>query len=248
MRKLATRHRATLVAIAVFTGLALSGQLSNLYSLIGSTTTSFLSGDAVALYFSPEADTHAVGEISAIDVRVSAPKPINTVGATIGFDPDTVEIVGVSKVTSFFDLWAEETSIKEQVGEIRFSGGTVQRGGFIGSGTMITLLIRPKKEGTTELSIKDAQIFAHDGKGSVLESDKRSLLLVVEPAQGANSSPQEMAPLNPDFNSDGSINLADISILAIQLIAPYNARYDLDRDGNVDLKDVSILFARMKTE
>lgn len=243
----AMRHRVKIFALAVFTGLALTGQLSNLYSLVASTTTSVFLGDKTVLFFSSEAETHSVGAISDIDVRLNAASPINTVGATIKFDPEAVVILGIIKEKSFLDLWAEETSIKEEAGEIRFSGGTVQRGGFLGSGTVLTIMIRPKKEGRTELSFTQAQVFAHDGKGSVLESEKRPFSLTIEPTRGEGAAPQDTPPPSADFNQDGGVTLADISILAIQLLADYSARYDLDRDGNVNLKDVSIVFAKMKT-
>jgi hypothetical protein len=42
------------------------------------------------------------------------------------------------------------------------------------------------------------------------------------------------------------VSVVDLSIIAFQMIAPYDARFDLNRDGSVGLPDLSIFFGRMK--
>lgn len=248
VRSLFERHRVLILALAVFTGIILSGQLSNLYSLVASSTTSLIHGGTTTVFFMPRTDTISVGETSDIDIRITAVAPINTIGATIKFDPTVLNVVSISKETSFLDLWTEETSINEDTGEIRFSGGTVRRGGLFGSGTILTLSVRAKQEGRTELVFSSADIFAHDGKASRVRNEMRPLLLDIGPAhETSEAAPKELPP-NPDFNNDGHVTLADISILAIQLLAEYSPRYDLDRNGEVNLADVSITFSRMEMQ
>jgi hypothetical protein len=178
-------------------------------------------------------------------VRINATTPVNAVGATILFDPEVLMIVGISKEHSFLDLWTEETIIKEAEGEIRFSGGTLRRGGLSGAATILTLTARMKRDGQTELSFKDVQVLASDGKGSALENDARPFSLTIARKEGQSGSAPQTQNTNADFNNDGSVTLADMSILAVQMLSSYNQRYDLDGNGSVGLGDVSVLLAAL---
>src|SRR6185503_3353340 len=110
--------------------------------------TSSLSRSPVILEMLPYHDrTLDVGEAEQIDVFVDTEVPINAIGTTITFPKDSVEVLGFSKEKSFFDLWTEETAIDEDDGAVHFSGGTVRSGGLVGTGTVLTLTVRPKKSG-----------------------------------------------------------------------------------------------------
>jgi hypothetical protein len=55
-----------------------------------------------------------------------------------------------------------------------------------------------------------------------------------------------LPPQSIDFNNDGRIGIADLSIMAFQIIAPFDPRFDLNRDGKNTLADLSIFFTRMR--
>jgi hypothetical protein len=211
-------------------------------------------GSETVLYITPHSSsTLDVGETADIDIRINTKTPINTVGATITFPQDTLEVVGISKADSFLDLWTEDTTIKEAAGEVHFSGGTVKQGGLSGIGTIVTLTIKAKKSGTVQLSFKDTQIFAADGRGTEVPSSKRVYTFDIPEststpalAAGGKMNEETLPPPPIDFNGDGKINVVDLSIIAIQIIAPYNAKFDLDRDGANSLADLSIFFSRMR--
>lgn len=222
-------------------------------SLLASATTS-LSAPAVT-YFTPYGDTVLpVGESIDIDVNVNARVPINAIGETIKFPEDTIEIVGFSKKRSFLDLWTEETAINENRGEVHFSGGTISKGGLVGTGTAMTLSIRAKKPGEAKLYFIDTDLYASDGNGTPVENTVRTITFTIpEPqkniitASGANGPTlitKQSAP-NPDLNGDGRITIVDVSILTVRMLLPFSPRFDLDQDGSIGFGDLSILLSRM---
>ncbi len=244
-------HAVAVLVLLIASTTVLINRGGSIVTLIAGSAAS-VSTDTV-LYFSPHSSsTLKVGETTDIDVRINTKTPVNTVGATIKFPEDTLEVVGISKEQSFLDLWTEETTIKEGIGEVHFSGGTLAPGGLSGVGTVVTLTVKAKKSGTAELFFKDAQIFAADGRGSEVPSSKRVLSFDIPEttravaSSGGHMNDETLAPPTIDFNGDGKINVVDLSIMAFQMIAPYNSKFDLDRDGAVTLADLSIFFTRMR--
>ncbi len=245
-------HAVAVLVLLTASTTVLINRGDSIVTLIAGSAASM--GNETVLYISPHSSsTLKVGETTDVDIRINTKTPINTVGATIKFPEDMIEIVGISKENSFLDLWTEETSIKEKLGEVHFSGGTIEGGGLSGIGTIVTLSLKAKKSGSAQLSFKDAQIFAADGKGTEVQSSKRIYTFEIPdeaPASGSTAASkmndETLAPPTIDFNGDGKVNVVDLSIIAIQIIAPYNAKYDLDRDGACNLADLSIFFARMR--
>lgn len=246
-------HGVAVLVLLVASTTVLIDRGGSIATLIAGSAASV--GSETVLYISPSSSsTLKIGESTDVDVRINTKTPINTVGATITFPADTLEIVGISKATSFLDLWTEETTIRESTGEIFFSGGTLAPGGLSGVGTVVTLTIKAKKGGTVEMAFKNAQIFAADGKGTEVPSNKRIFTFEIPESEkpvasgsaSGNMNMETMAPLSIDFNGDGKVNVVDLSIMAFQVIAPYNAKFDLDRDGASSLSDLSIFFTRMR--
>ncbi len=244
-------HAVAVLVLLVASTTVLLDRSGSIATLIAGSAASV--GTETVLYISPSSSsTLKVGDTTDVDVRINTKTPINTVGATITFPEDTLEIVGISKATSFLDLWTEETTIRESVGEIHFSGGTLVPGGLSGVGTVVTLTIKAKKAGMVQMAFKDTQIFAADGKGTEVVSNKRIFSFEIPESQkpvasaSGNMNTETLAPLSIDFNGDGKINVVDLSIMAFQVIAPYNSKFDLDRDGASSLADLSIFFTRMR--
>lgn len=228
---------------------------SSLFDLLASTISSFASA-TTTVYFMPYSDENLVtGDTVSIDVNINTRVPIDAFGATIGFPKDTIEIVSISKEKSFFDLWTEDTTIAEDTGEIRFSGGTTKRGGIMGTGTVLTLTIKAKNPGTAELLFKNVQVYPYSVSGKPLETEMRPLTYSITKAKkqpalsggspGENAVTTGSVPPNPDLNGDGRINLIDLSILTFKMLSTYDPRYDLNINGSVGLDDLSILLSKM---
>lgn len=245
-------HAVAVLVLLVASTTVLINRGGSIVTLIAGSAASI--GTEAVLYISPHSSsTLKVGDTADIDVRINTKTAINTVGATVKFPEDAIDIVGISKEHSFLDLWTEETTIKEKEGEVHFSGGTIAKGGLSGVGTIVTLTVKAKKAGLAQIFFKDAQIYAADGSGAEVPSNKRVYTFEVpeSPALAAgggstNMNNETLPPLSIDFNGDGRVNVVDLSIMAIQIIAPYNAKYDLDRDGASNLSDLSIFFTRMR--
>jgi hypothetical protein len=237
----------------------------DIFSQIAAATSSLSQVPATLYLIQYEDGDPYVGETRNIDIAINARTPINAVGATIKFPQDSLEVLGFSKEKSFFDLWTEETAINEDTGEIHFSGGTTRAGGLMGTGTVLTITVRAKKAGTQTLSIKDSEVYADDGKGTLLINDSRTLSFNALPqpvsiASGARpttisnsastnslSQPSKPLPKSADLNGDGVINLIDMSIMIIHMMmAPYDQRYDLNMDGNINISDLSILLSQVR--
>ena len=255
LQRILAAHSAAVFVCMLGIGLTLTFQGQTFVSMLAAATSSLSSAPSIA-YFIPYDDTPlAVGETTEIDIDVNTKVPINAIGATIKFPADSLEVVGISKEKSFLDLWTEDTIIKEDSGEVHFSGGTTAHGGLKGMGVALTLSVRAKRAGLAKIYFEDVQLYAHDGKGTILETDKHTFTFDIpgiersiasSPPTGGSSAYVPPSPPNADFNDDGKVTLADLSILSIRMTMSYNARYDLDVDGTIGLSDVSILLSRMK--
>lgn len=248
------------MAVLVLVGtVTLSLRGVDIFGLVAAATSS-LTQAPVTLYFTPYDDRDIqIGETKKIDVEVNARAGINAVGATIKFPQDSLDIVGFSKEKSFLDLWTEETSINEDKGEIHFSGGTIREGGMVGTGTVLTLTVRPKKSGQKVLFFKDSLVYSNDGKGTQLDNDTRTFAFDVRvppplptnvppsPSVVTISQPDKPLPKSADLNGDGLVNIVDMSIMVIHMMmAPYDQRYDLNMDGSVNISDLSILLSLVR--
>ncbi len=252
VHKIGILHAVAVLVLLVASTTVLINRGGSIVTLIAGSAASV--ANETVLYISPHSSsTLKVGETTDVDIRINTKTPINTVGATIKFPEDAIEIVGISKENSFLDLWTEETTIRESAGEVHFSGGTLDSGGLSGIGTIVTLTLKAKKSGSAQLYFKDAQIFAADGRGTEVPASKRVFSFEIPESVIASSgssaskmNEETLAPPSIDFNGDGKVNVVDLSIIAIQIIAPYNAKYDLDRDGASSIADLSIFFVRMR--
>lgn len=252
LQSLPPLYSISLIALIVVIAVTVVGSRGTLTSLVASSASSLNGKDAVLFFSSPEVESFAVGETMDIGVRINTRTPINAIGVTIHVPPDTLEIIGLSKEKSLLDLWTEETIIDEKKGELHFSGGTLQKGGHSGIGELLTISVRARAEGRAELRFITTDVFAHNGEGKAIPNDVRTLALQIVHKEvskagttGAYSPEVSASTPSSDINNDGHTTLVDISMFALQLLATYNARYDLNADGMVNLRDLSIIFAQL---
>ena len=255
--RVSSRVRAARYSVGLLLGITLGissivvMHSSTLFDLLASTFAS-IGGATTTVFFMPNGDlTLLPGATTSIDINVNTRVPINALGATISFPKDTLEVVSISKEKSFFNLWTEDTSIDEDTGEIHFSGGTTRPGGIMGTGTMLTLVVRAKAPGAAELQFEDVQVFPNNDTGKPLDTETRTVSYVVtgqKPLAGGGApgtAATTVSPPSPDLNGDGVINLVDLSILIFKMLSSYNPRYDLNMNGSVGLDDLSILLSKI---
>jgi len=220
------------------------------FALLASSALNF-NGGTTTVFFMPQGSAKIpVGQSTSVDININTETAVNAVGATVKYPPDMVQIVSISKEKTFLDLWTEDTAIREDDGEIHFSGGTLKPGGLKGTGTILTISLKALKPGTVHIFFKDAEIYAHNGTGLVVDRDTRSISYEVTPPTtvsapgGVSHQPQPFTP-SSDLNGDGRITLIDVSILTFRLLGSYDPRYDLDVNGEIGLSDISILLSKI---
>ena len=166
------RHRTFWLGVLVIATLALPALLS---------TSRLLPGKGAAtLIFSPPPKDLALGQVADIDLRLSSPRQaVNAVQAVIEVDPHQIELLGMTTQQSFCSFYAENTFDKIK-GEVRLACGTPHPG-FQGDSTVVSLRLRTKVVGTSQLTLRRSQssVLADDGKGTnLLEPSSLSTLIL----------------------------------------------------------------------
>lgn len=182
--------------------------------------------------FSTKSSFVIVGDEVPVSLLLAAKTPVNAAGGTIIFNPNVLNVVSTSRITSIIDLWAEEPSYSNANGTLHFSGGILGAKGSEGvQGTLIVVNFNVMKEGKTTIALSDGQILANDGKGTNVISGSRTLTVYAHKAGAAS----------PDINGDGVLSVADVDTLYWKTYRTYNPAYDLNGDGKVNWSDVSHL-------
>jgi len=117
-----------------------------------------------SLILTPASESFLIEEIFPVELKVdTAGEPINAVHVDIIFPSDKLEIVNVSKENSIFSIWPEEPILSDS--KISFSGG-LPHPGFTGTGKIITINFKARKEGVVNLILGEGKVLADDGKGT----------------------------------------------------------------------------------
>lgn len=191
-------------------------------------------------------DQLTIGESDLLMLHLNTPTAVNAVGAIITYPPELLDIRLIDTSDSFVDLWVQEPLLKADSGEVHLSGGTLQKDGLSGDGMLLVLDVEAKKTGDAEITIKNSEVIAHDGAGTVLKHEVTPFTyhITAQATGGGGGSGAPAASLpTRDLNADGTVNIVDVSILLVRLFGQYDARYDLDADGALGLSDLSILLA-----
>ncbi len=175
----------------------------------------------------------AVGEDVTLHVMADADEPVNVIGGDVSYPPDLLVVDSISRDASIIDLWSEEPSAEG--GRIRFSGGIVSDGGFIGNAVVLTLHVRPIAPGQARLAFDDVHMLAHDGTGMEVSCSGDPLTLTIRAADLPS----------PDVNGDHHVNLLDFGLVSARLFLAYSSQYDLNNDGRITLADLGIVLSNL---
>jgi len=201
----------------------------------------------------PANGTVIAGSTFPITIVVSSQEPVNVFQGELVYDPAIIEIISIDYNTSIANLWAERPWYENGAGTLNFIGGTTVEGGFIGSGTLITVTFRSLAPGTAAIGMREARILKHDGLGTeaalgmpidalfAIEAMAQDDIVIEKSALGPIVTILEKAP-STDLNGDGAQTIIDLSLFMSDL-ATQNSRSDFNLDGGVDLRDMSILRA-----
>ncbi len=164
----------------------------------------FASG-AAELNFSPPSGTFPNGAEFTVKVTLDPKgKSVNAADGTVSFDASALSVARISKDGSAFSLWTAEPAFSNSAGTVSFSGGTPTA--FSNSGTVISIVFTPKKEGSAALSFTKGAVLAADGKGTDVYEKGGTATLTIGPA-GEGSAEETggggdgIIPIAPIINS-----------------------------------------------
>jgi hypothetical protein len=178
-----------------------------------------------------------VGETVTLHVMAHTDVPVNAVSGVLAVPGDLVEIESLSVHNSIIDLWTEEPSINDDT-EVSFSGGIVNTNGFVGSGVVLSVQVRPTNVGKAEFVWNDVVMLAHDGRGTEVACSRNPIVLSIREAERPT----------PDVNGDKQVNIFDFGIVSSRLFLEYEAAYDLNMDGRITLADLAIVITNLVDE
>lgn len=170
----------------------------------------------------------------SMTITVNAVSPINAVEGTIQFPKKTVAVESISTEDSIVTLWIKEPTFTNETGRIEFAG-VVLDSAFEGRGDVATIVFQPLRSGIADITIINALMLAHDGKGTNILEEKR----------GARYFVQADTPPSSDINNDGFVTIRDVSIFIFDWRKEYSQKYDFNQDGEITLIDLSILISKV---
>jgi hypothetical protein len=196
------------------------------------TSSSTLGVGSVFLLGTEKSNFVLLNDEVPVMLEISTKSPINAIGGTVTYPPESIQIVGLSRISSVIDLWSEEPSITNAEGTVRFSGGIIgEKAAKPIRGQVFLLSVKPIREGKVTITTKDGQLLANDGEGTNIFSGSNVLTLYVR----SQDKP------SPDMNGDGALGPTDVNLLYLKTFRSYDPHYDLNNDGRVSWADVKFL-------
>jgi len=146
----------------------------------------------------PAKGEYLLGEIFPMEVNLTGVKTnINTVRADISFDPEKLEVMGITTSNSFATIFVQK-EIDNQVGFARISGGIPNPGADCNDSTDIchfaSFIFKTKKPGTVQVKyLPTSLVLANDGRGSSVLKDfgSTSLLILPDKVSGDEENEQK---------------------------------------------------------
>jgi hypothetical protein len=219
------RHTFSLVFAALF--------LAGLASVV-SQSESYISIQTTA-------ETVTQDQQFVIEVKAFAHVPINAVDVVLSYPEDVMRVESIDTGTSVITLWTKEPYAEN--GSIYLRGGTFRKG-FIGEHTIARIKAHATSPGEARVLIKNTQLIAGDGNGTVVETSEtatESVKIVVTGSDGVLKAKAEISVVT-DTDGDGDVDLTDIA----HFMSAWLSRslvYDFNGDGRMTFKDFSILLA-----
>lgn len=122
---------------------------------------------AASITFWPNSGNYQQGEVFAVGVYLSSSdQSANAVSGKIKFPTQNLEVSSISTNGSVVDLWVQEPSFSNSLGEVDFEG-IVFNPGFQGqSGKVITISFKNRGAGQAVVKFGSGAVLANDGKGT----------------------------------------------------------------------------------
>lgn len=202
-------------------------------------------GTEARMRIAPKAVSVITGKTVTVDIVVDASTPVNVFAGDLSFDPQVLMVDSIDYNTSIADLWVVRPWYDNGAGTLNFGGGTPKRGGFTGSGSLITVRFKALASGDGMVTIKNARIIRYDGLGTDVPQSKPidAIITVLDTPPEPETATHVLVtdtPPSTDINGDGKQSFADVSIMILNLFGS-NPRYDLNQDSSIDRADLDMV-------
>lgn len=158
-------------------------------------SVTFYNADAAILKINPNTGVYSAGKSFTVSVVLNTEgKAVNAADGQLTFNPRELQVAGVSRGGSIFNLWTEEPTFSNSAGSVSFGGGSPT--GYTGvSGNIVTVTFKALSAGTPKVQFKSGSVLAADGLGTnVLKAMHGGSYTVSAPS--ANPEPEYIAPAN----------------------------------------------------
>ncbi len=151
--------------------------------------------DAATLKVTPNTGVYTVGKPFTVSVQLNTEgKPVNAADGQVSFNPKELQVTGVSRGSSIFNLWTEEPKFSNSAGTVSFGGGSPT--GYKGSGgTILTITFKALGAGTPKINFTSGSILAADGLGTNILSSMNGGSFTIT-AVSDSPAPEYVAPAN----------------------------------------------------
>ncbi len=212
---------------------------------------------------SPKEGSFSLDSTFPLQVKISASQGVTSTKAYLDFNPAILSVATMNRQGSVFSNWWEE-SFDNTSGKIRLQASTPIPGFQGNNGFIVTLTFRVLSAGTTDITYDQTSLALRPDDINILNlsaSEKARFVITVPTPPpspppsggggggGGGASPTSPPPASPtpvpiigDCNSDGKVNIFDLSIL-LSHWKKTTTVCDLSRDGKIDLFDLSILLS-----
>ena len=144
--------------------------------------TTISSTYAANLIISPSSVTTSVGKTFSVDLVVSNNvEAINAVSAAVSFPQDSLQVVSVSKKSSFINLWAEEPKFSNDTGSVTLEGVALNPGFNKATGKVLSITFKALQAGNVSVAVKSGSVLANDGNATdVLKTTGSAFIYINE--------------------------------------------------------------------
>lgn len=130
----------------------------------------------------PTKNQYPLGKIFPMKIELAGIKtPVNAIQADIGFDPEIIEVVNVSTVGSFANIFIQK-EIDNENGYVRLTGGLPNPGFFSDHGDFGTVYFKGVSPGVSEVKfLPTSMVLANDGRGTNVIKELASTSYLILP-------------------------------------------------------------------
>lgn len=182
-----------------------SKKISKLLQVLFGVTLFILITDnasAANLTLAPSSITTKVGKTFSLDIVVNNNiGAINAVSAAVSYPHDALQILSVSKKTSFLNLWAEEPSFSNEKGTLTLEGVALNPGFDKATGKVLTVTFKAVQAGNVSVTVTRGSILANDGNATDVLKITGAAFVYVNENDTTVLSEQALATIDPVITS-----------------------------------------------